>query len=144
MNIEEMLAREAIRYTMSVYTTAGDRGRMDEMMTAFAEDGALEFDGIVCQGRDAIIERLASRVTERRGRFEAGQKVFLRHNLSTSRIELRSPTEADARTYFSVITEAGLASSGLYIDQFTKVGDRWLIKYRRVRSDETWAGQPSD
>ena len=143
MNIEETLTREAIRYTMSVYTTAGDRGQMDEMMTAFAEDGALELEGIVSQGRDAIKERLMSGVTERRGRFEAGQKVFLRHNLSTSRIELRSPTEADARTYFFVITEAGLISSGLYTDQFIKVGDRWLIKHRRVRSDATWAGQPS-
>ncbi len=144
MNVEEMLAREAIRYTMSVYNSAGDRGRMDEMMTAFAEDGSLEVQGAVHTGREAIKQNLlaVSGVEERRGRFETGQKVFLRHNLSTSRIEMHGPTEADAWTYFFVITEAGLTSTGLYVDQYVKAGDRWLIKYRRVRTDASWPGQP--
>ena len=139
MTLEEMMAREAIRYTMSVYNSAGDRGRMDEMMSAFAEDGVIELDGgVVAEGRDAIKERLMSGVTERRERASTGQRVFLRHNITTSRIEFVSPTEADAWTYFFVITEAGLVETGVYIDQFVEVGDRWLIKRRRARVDQTW------
>ncbi|MCL0102159.1 nuclear transport factor 2 family protein, partial [Dehalococcoidia bacterium] len=109
--------------------------RMDEMIATFTEDGMLEYDGKITKGRTAIKERLLTQVKERRNRSEAGQRVFLRHNLSTSHVEMRSPTEADASTYFFVTTEAGLSSTGIYMDQFIRVGDRWLIRYRRVRTD---------
>ena len=58
--LDELLAREAIRHTMSVYNTAGDRGRVDELATAFTPDGVLEFGGDRFEGRAAIIARLAA------------------------------------------------------------------------------------
>ena len=60
MDVSEVVAREAIRYTMSVYTTAGDRGALEELASAFAPDGVLEMFGAVHVGRRAIIERLAA------------------------------------------------------------------------------------
>ena len=66
---------------------------------------------------------------------------FLRHNLTSCHIELRTPTEAAAWTYFLVHTPIGLDRSGVYIDRFASIGDRWLIAHRRIKVD--WAHERS-
>ena len=58
---------------------------------------------------------------------------FVRHNLTTSRIEFVSDAEADCWTYFIVYTKFGPDHMGTYIDKFRKHGDRWLIAHRRVK-----------
>jgi SnoaL-like domain len=142
MTLDDLLAREEIRYTMSVYATAGDRGRVDELVTAFTEDGVLMAaegqEGI--KGRAAILAALGGSVDAARSEHSAGGpaagvKLFLRHNLTTSRIELTGPDSANAWTYFNVVTPAGFDHCGVYVDRFTKVDDRWLIAERRVKID---------
>src|SRR5215218_2920658 len=41
MTPDEVLAREAIAHTQSVYNTEGDRGRLDDLLQTFTEDGVL-------------------------------------------------------------------------------------------------------
>jgi SnoaL-like protein len=146
MTLDDLLIREEIRYTMSVYNTEGDRGRVSELATAFCEDGVLDFnDGRQAVGRDAIIAALSPNVEAKRSEHGSGGaassvKLFLRHNLTTCRIEL-GDGEAHSWTYFQVVTPAGLDHVGVYIDHFVPVGDRWLIKERRVKID--WSSPTS-
>ena len=137
MTPEQSHAREEIRYTQSVYNSEGDRGRFDGLASAFTEDGVLELDRGTFQGHEAIKGALSGAVEAKRAQHEAGeaQKVFLRHNLTTSRIEFVSDEEANAWTYFFVITPIGPDHCGVYIDNFVKTGERWLIKHRRVKID---------
>lgn len=134
MTNDQVIAREAIRYTMSVYNTEGDRGRLEGLASAFFEDGILEAgDGPeIYRGRQAIIDGLGSGVKDRAS--DPSQDVgFVRHNLTTSRIEFSSDTEANCWTYFIVFTKFGPDHMGTYIDKFKKDGDRWLIAHRRVK-----------
>jgi hypothetical protein len=74
-------------------------------------------------------------------RTDDAPRVFLRHNLTTRRIEFRGPTEADAWTYFFVMTPIGLDHCGVYVDRFVRQGDQWLIASRRVKID--WRAENS-
>jgi hypothetical protein len=60
---------------------------------------------------------------------------FIRHHLSTSKIDLTGPVTARARTYWVAWTDIGPDHAGYYLDDFRKVGDQWLIAHRRVRLD---------
>src|SRR5690349_14809215 len=110
MTIDELLAREAIRATLAAYNFSGDRGRADELAEAFAEDGTLEFGGNVYRGRAAIaaaIGGVGQRADVSGAGIEPRVRPFVRHHLTSSRIELRSGNEADAWTYFFVMTPIG-------------------------------------
>jgi hypothetical protein len=132
MRPEELLAREDIRYTMAVYNTAGDRGRFEELASTFMEDGVLDGRDGPVRGRSAIAKSL---VAARKVRLASpGRKItFSRHNLTTSRIEFTSQTEADGWTYFLMVTDFGLDHAGTYVDKLRKCGDRWLFAHRRVK-----------
>ena len=132
MTPEQATAREAIRHTMSIYNTEGDRGRLEGLASAFFEDGVLETPTGTHRGRAAIVEGLSGGVL-RRARDPKGGVGFVRHNLTTSRIEFDSGTEARCWTYFIVFTKFGPDHMGTYIDHFRKSGDRWLIANRRVK-----------
>src|SRR3954468_729365 len=116
MDMNELTAREAVRYTMSGYPSAGDRGALEELASAFAADGVLEMFGGAYVGRAAIIERLGAVVDPASSGPDGAPLGFMRHNLTSCRIELRSPTAADAWTYFLVNTPIGLDHSGVYVD----------------------------
>lgn len=141
MTPEQAQAAQAIAYTQSVYATAGDRGRIAELATAFTEDGVLEFRGAAHRGHAAIEASLSG--------FDAGAeptgatpaRAFTRHNLTTRRIEFDGPDAAEAWTYFMVVTPLGLDHTGRYVDRFVRAGDRWLIAHRRVSLD--WAVEGS-
>lgn len=140
MTQEELLAREAIRYTMACYNMAGDRARADEFVTVFTEDGILEAGDTQYKGREAIHKWMSGwgRPTEGPAADAAPAKrrvKFVRHNITTSQVELTGPETASARTYFVVYTDIGPDHSGYYVDQFRKVGDRWLIAHRKARQD---------
>jgi hypothetical protein len=143
MTPDQLLAREAIAHTQSVYNTEGDRGRLDGLLATFTEDGVLELDRGVFTGREQIRAALSPAVDAKRAEATAagGPRVFLRHNLTTRRIEFRSATAADAWTYFFVMTPIGLDHSGVYVDRFVQRGDRWLIASRRVKID--WQAENS-
>ena len=141
MTLDELLAREAIRHTLASYNMAGDRLKLDEFLAVFTEDAVLESagatpgEGFRCEGREAI-RRWMTDFPSRPAR-PAGVEApkFVRHNLTTSQIELTGPETAKARTYFHVYTQIGPDHAGYYVDVLRKTGDRWLIADRRIRVD---------
>jgi 3-phenylpropionate/cinnamic acid dioxygenase small subunit len=138
--MDELLAREAIRHTMTRYTMAGDRLRTDEFIAVFTQDAVLASEGVEesdtfrYEGREAIREWL-SRWSRRSGTGKSASATFVRHHLSTSQIELTGPDTAKARTYWVAYTNIGPDHCGYYIDVFRKTGEGWLIAERKVRLD---------
>lgn len=129
MTLEELLAREGIRKTLSRYTLQGDRGDIEAFLGAFTEDAVLEFVGEWrAEGRAGIRGRTAQ-VTdltrERRG-------PLLRHQLGTHGVEFESSTRARAWTYFTACTEIGPDHTGRYVDRLRCEGGEWLIEHRRI------------
>jgi SnoaL-like domain len=141
MTLEELLAREAIRDCMAKYTLSGDRLRVDDFAACFTEDGIIESErapgDLIFQyaGREAI-RAWQGRWRNREPEENAVHKAsFVRHNLSTCKIDITGPDTATARTYWSAWTDIGPDHAGVYLDDFRKVGDAWLIARRRVRKD---------
>lgn len=120
--------REAIRHLMTIYNINGDRGRIEALASAFAEDGVIEFSGESSQGRDVIVKRLSQ------GGTHNPALELSRHHLTTSLIELDGD-RAIARTYFQVLTNQGLDHHGHYVDTLVRTADGWLIAHRSVRID---------
>jgi hypothetical protein len=144
VTLEDLLAREAIRDTLAKYNQSGDRLKAEDFASCFTEDGILESEqrdgsaGFHHRGREAILawqtawrDNPPSPETPRSARF-------VRHNLTTCRIDLTGPDTARARTYWVVMTDIGPDHCGVYTDEFRKVGEDWLIAHRRVRT-EWWA-----
>ena len=141
MTLEELLAREAIRDTMAKYTTSGDRLRIDDFVSCFTEDAVIEAVNVRPEQAFRYEGRSAIRAwQERWSRPEAAATIthaasFVRHHLSTSKIDLTGPESAVARTYWVAWTDIGPDHAGYYLDSFRKVADAWLIAHRRVRLD---------
>ena len=141
MTLEDLLAREAIRDTMAKYNHSGDSLRAEDFAACFTEEGILESaseGGFRYFGRAAILAwQSAWRNNPPSPDTPHGAK-FVRHNLTTSRIEMNGPDNARARTYWVVMTDIGPDHCGVYIDEFRRVDGEWLIDHRRVRTD-WWA-----
>jgi hypothetical protein len=141
MTLDELLAREGIRDTMARYTTAGDRLQVDEYAACFTEDGVMESEHADPASQFRYEGREAIRAWQARWleRTQAGEKVhgasFVRHHLSTSKIDLTGLDTARARTYWVAWSDIGPDHAGYYLDTFRKVGEEWLIAHRRVRED---------
>lgn len=157
MTVEEMLAREAIRHTLASYNIFADRLRVDKVVTLFTEDGVLELEGAERgqvtrhEGREAIGRFFGAMLGG--GSAEPAKpanpapaptpsappatKMFVRHHLSTSRIELTGPDTAEGRSYFAVYTPIGPDHCGVYVDKFRKTDEGWLIALRQPRVDWT-------
>jgi hypothetical protein len=128
MKLDEMLAREAIRYTIGRYNSAIDRSAYPELAEVFTPDGVMAFGGQArFEGREQIIAALTAGA-QRRGALET--KNFQRHLLGNSIINVVDATTARSVHYILVITELGVDHSGVYVDDFVKSGDRWLIAHR--------------
>jgi SnoaL-like domain len=130
MKLDEMLVREAIRYTIGRYNSAIDRSAYPELAQVFTPDGTMAFGGQArFEGRDKIIAALTAGA-EKRGAFEA--RNFQRHLLGNSIINVVDDRSARSVHYILVITELGVDHSGVYVDDFVKSGDRWLIRHRQA------------
>lgn len=147
MTLEEMLAREAIRDCMAKYNVAGDRLRVDDFVSCFATDGVIESESAPGEylfryaGREAIREWQNRWRTREPGQDTVHGATFVRHHLSTSKIEITGPDSATARTYWVAWTDIGADHNGYYLDDFRKIGEEWLIARRRVRRD--WSSPDS-
>jgi hypothetical protein len=140
----ELSAREAVRHTIASYTYAADNGRFDDVVELFALDGVLEVQGIGgarAEGRDEI----------RGFFFGVGGDVVatappgrMQHHVTSVRVEVVSATEANATSYFTVMTGAGVDHWGRYKDRLTPDGDRWLFVHRLVRTDGRTPGGWAD
>jgi SnoaL-like domain len=141
VTVEEMLAREAIRKTMANYNMAGDRLKVDDFIACFTEDAVMESEEAPGDtifrfvGRDAI-HAWQNRWRNREPTQDTIHKAsFVRHHISTCKIDLTGPDTAMARTYWVAWTDIGPDHAGYYRDDFRRVGEDWLIAHRRVRRD---------
>ena len=133
MELWELTARELVRETLARYTHLVDRGRIDELVLLFAEDGTLEAgDRPPAHGHEAIRaffagtkDRLAAAAT----------RPLIRHHVSSVLVEVASPESATAVSYFLAITERGPDHWGRYQDRLVQRTGRWLFQSRRARSD---------
>lgn len=128
----QLSAREQIRELVARYNLAGDRGRVDEMLSLFAPDAALAVDGTEHAGHDAI-----------RAVFTGAGVAFprlMRHLTATLSIDVQAPDAAAAECYFQVLTDAGLDHWGRYRDSFACIDGTWLFARRSVRVDGATPG----
>jgi len=141
MTVEELLAREAIRDTLAKYNTSGDRLKVEDYVACFTDDGIMESEYVAAEKAFRYVgkpEILAWQLRWRNRDPEAERihgATFIRHHLSTSKIDLTAPDTAKVRTYWVAWTDIGPDHAGYYLDDFRKVGDSWLIAHRRVRLD---------
>ena len=133
MELWDLAAREAIRETVARYAHLVDRGRIDELVELFTEDGTLEAgDRPPARGRAAIraffmetAKQLAS----------TAERPLIRHHVSNLVVEVTGSDSASAEAYFLAVTERGPDHWGRYRDRFARVGARWLFAQRRARVD---------
>jgi ketosteroid isomerase-like protein len=147
MTLDEMSDREAIRKTLAKYNIDGDRGQVDGFVATFTEDAVFESGGSFrCEGREAIRRWFGELVGGGREKPAAAADApparnFLRHQISTSVIEITGPGRARAQTYFNVYSNIGPDHMGVYTDELRKTGDGWLIAHRDIRTD--WIAEQS-
>ena len=137
MELWELLARESIRDTIARYNHSGDAGRYDEMVDCFHRDGVLAIVGGSSGehvGRDAL-HSFFSGVKD--ATSEPTALTHLRHCVTNTLIDVTSPTEARAASYFHVITDIGLDHWGRYRDELAPdpSSGRWLLARRSVKTD---------
>ncbi|MBI1817075.1 MAG: nuclear transport factor 2 family protein [Deltaproteobacteria bacterium] len=146
MELWQLSAREGIRDTLARYAHCADSGRFAELVELFTEDGVLEIDGRApLAGRAAILTFLTSTKTS----LATGEtQPFIRHHLSSIRIDIANTDTASAASYFLAITHRGPDHWGRYRDQLVQVGERWLFRHRRVRVDgrapQGWSATRTD
>lgn len=144
MTLDDLLAREAIRHLLSRYTTAGDRLRVDDFVGCFTEDAVIESERVAPERLFRYEGRAAIRAWQERWLAGAGTThgaTFVRHHLSTCRIDLTGPDSASGSTYWVAWTDVGPDHAGYYLDTFRRVDGEWMIAHRRVRLD--WEAQGS-
>jgi hypothetical protein len=147
-NVElwELTAREQIRDAIALYSYAGDRFMIEEMVSVFCDDGVLETtrDAKRYVGRHEIASRLGggmgsttleARSRAREQQSDNGSIVVRRHNVTNIHFERVAREEATVSSYFTVLTQDGLDQFGRYRDQFILVGERWLIQHRLISRD---------
>ncbi len=141
MTDEELKAREAIRHTMSVYSIAGDAFDADTYLTCFTEDAVLAFTNfpgmgdLRMEGRAAIGEFVTgwfAAVTSGAAPLPGG---FMRHHITTCRIDLEDADHARAHSYCIEFNRNGAEHCGTYTDQFRREQGRWLIASRTWTPD---------
>jgi len=140
----EVAAREAIRHTIASYTFFADHGRFDDVASLFAVDGVLEVEGIGggrAEGRDAVLGFFRGVGGDVEATAPPGR---MQHHVTSTRIDVTSPTTARATSYFTVMTGAGADHWGRYRDDLVPDGDRWLFQLRFVRTDGRTPGGWAD
>jgi hypothetical protein len=133
--LEELLAREAIRDTLATYNIMGDRGLIEAYAATFTEDGVLEMPPATVTGRAGIVRFVKEVGIPALNARLTGKPAPLRHNITTSRIELAGTDSARVTTYFLLLRAGRIEESGIYLDRFARVADAWLIAHRRIKME---------
>jgi len=134
MTLDEMLAREAIRHIISVYANAVDRGGFDEVTATFAKDGIYEpMPGQVLTDH-VQIKQFLSGLARDFGNYAktSGLTLWLRHQITSSRIEFETADRAKGWTSFLAMGPSGLDHAGTYSDRFVHRDERWLFAQRKI------------
>ncbi len=132
-----MSLRSEIEDTIYQYAWGYDGDELDLLAAAFTEDATLNhaIDGSMVHGRDAI----RAWMDEKRQVFrDAGEQP--RHMLANVVAELTSPDTAASHCYMTMMVTRSDGSiyphhAGRYLDEFRRVGDRWLFSQRLIRCD---------
>lgn len=139
MNLDEALAREAIRDLVTRYNSYSDAGRFDPLFELFAPDAVMETGARGEQPqRMEGLEQIKSIFTgaERTMRDgAAGALTFVRHHTATHQIDLLDADHATGRLYFAVLTDIGLDHWGRYVDRYVRRDVGWQFAERRVTVD---------
>lgn len=128
-------AHHAVHDTLMRYTWCGDFDDADGFAANFQEDGVLEIKGDrTLVGHDGVRELFKPSSLAQAAGAGGGP---LRHHVASIRIEIESPTQARAWSYFTNLGPHGLDHWGRYADVLAPEpgGDRWLFKHRRVSID---------
>ena len=133
MEIWELIARESIRDLVARYNSMGDSGRLDQMMDLFTDDAVVAGQDREFTGKDEIRAFFGGAI-ERTKSGQGGAK-FVRHNTATHQIDVLNETEATGRCYYTVLTDHGVDHWGRYVDDYRKIGDRWMIWRRAISTD---------
>ena len=137
MERTDLLAHESIRDLLGHYTWAGDGGDIDAMVECFAPDGVLDVGehGGRWEGHEQIRSGL-DQVVARAASAEGGPRRA-QHHVSSMWIDLDHHDAATVRSYFLVVTDAGLDHWGRYRDRVVEntPGGRWLFAERTVIVD---------
>jgi hypothetical protein len=123
---------------MARYTISGDRLHVDDFLACFTPDAVIESEHVPSERAFRYEGHLAIRGWQERwrsGEATTHGATFVRHHLSTSRIDLTNDDTAQARTYWTAWTDIGPDHAGLYLDRFRKIEGDWRIAHRRVRMD---------
>jgi hypothetical protein len=130
----ELTARESIRDLVARYNVNGDAGRFDHVLELFAPDATMDVgDGRTYTGADEIRSIfIGTKVLVTAG---AGAPGFVRHFTSTLQVDVIDRTNATGRSYYHVLTAAGLDHWGRYVDAYRKVDGAWRFRHRRVTID---------
>jgi SnoaL-like domain len=146
-DLEQLLAREAIRDLVARYNSNGDAGRFEPLEELFAEHAVMELvqDGVtdLYEGRAAVMTIFNRAKAKTGARTAAAAPAYVRHTTSTHQIDLIDADHATGRCYFSVIVSHGLDHWGRYIDRYVRDTDsRWRFEHRKVQMDgvsgESW------
>ena len=152
MELWELVARESVRDLIARYNRYGDTARFDEMVEVFAPDAVMDMDGVVVEGRESIraaftqvgdgfrADSLSHIAAASPPGVESRVRPHLRHCTATTHIEVLSPTEARARSYYFVLTAHGLDHWGRYVDECREIDGRWYITHRRELIDACLEG----
>ena len=133
MQLDELIAREAIREVVAAYSHHADAGRFDELVTLFAPDGVLDVKGEPpVAGHDAIRAYLGG---VGRNLADTSTTRMIRHFVTNLLIEISTASEATGTCYFVVVTDAGVDHWGRYRDTYTRQGDTWMFARRTVTTD---------
>ena len=141
MTLDDVIARESIRQTIAGYTVAGDSRDGASFVALFTDDAILEFAGFPpvpgfrAEGVEALRQRTASWSSVPGQDPSLRKTTFIRHNLTTCRIELTGDGGASAKTYFVVFTDIGPDHSGTYTDRLVRRGNRWQFAHRSIALD---------
>jgi hypothetical protein len=116
MTLDEILAREAIRYRLALYNNTGDRGAVDETVACFVEDSILQLGKASYCGRQSILAYFKMIMSSA---YLSGVNTGpARHHITTSRIELIGETQAQAWTNYLLIRDDVIVQTGIYIDRY--------------------------
>jgi hypothetical protein len=142
MELDELIAREAIRDLIVRYNANADAGRFEEAVALFTEDAVIELPGETIEGRaaiDAMFRSVRDRFTDS---VPAGSTPHLRHFTATLQIDLDGPDRARGRCYYQVLTSDGLDHWGRYVDELVRIDGAWRFARRRVSVDGRRPGSP--
>lgn len=129
---ESTTARIAIAAIIAELSNAGDAGDIDRLAKLFSPEGIYTLpDRTSATGPEAI-EQMLTGFSENMQKI-VGTPAFMRHNATTSHIEVRGDGEATGDTYFLNVNDKGLDHWGRWRDRFTRDGGgQWLFASREV------------